>query len=243
MAGARWWVAPALRCVEHHDVFPRSSFPAQFIVCMTRRSGSRHFLQRIAHYERRIRCAASSRVCLTATKTRTDAGCTAGIQGSEDSALNQLGWSQFAVGRRGLKDKDRPASGPVPPYGVESHHTADPKGKSLNTSSPKSIPFVAQMPAGKAKIVAADEQKLCRYEGRDLVAGKRRSYPQHPAAAHVSHIQHVTNSLPEATAKAAPSADEIPYASGGRVRPNSHRYFNEFRSSLKGASVQPSWWG
>jgi hypothetical protein len=168
----------------------------------------------------------------------------AGIQGSEDSALNQLGWSQFAVGRRGIKDRSE--AGPVPPYGVESpHHTAvaDTKGKSLNTNSPKSIPFVAQMPAGKAKIVAADEQKLCRYEGRDLVAGKRRSYPQHPAVAHVSHIQHVTNSLPEATAKAAPSADEIPYASGGRVRPNSHRYFNEFRASQTGASVQPSWWG
>ncbi len=139
--------------------------------------------------------------------------------------------------------KDRSAAGPVPPYGVESHHTADPKGKFLNSNSPAHIPFVAQMPAGKAKIVAADEQKLCRYEGRDLVAGKRRSYPQHPAVAHVSHIQHVTNSLPEATAKAAPSADEIPYASGGRVRPNSHRYFNDFRGSQTGASVQPSWWG
>ena len=165
-----------------------------------------------------------------------------GIQGSEDSALNQLGWSEFAVGRRGVKQRSA-AAVPNPPYGVDSGHASETFDDTRNKSSPKSVPFVSQMPAGRANSSAADEQKLCRYEGRELIAGKRRSYPQHPAVAHVSHIQHVTNALPIAAAKAAPSTDEIPYAIGGRVRPNSHRYFKELCAKHQSPHVQPSWWG
>ncbi len=140
----------------------------------------------------------------------------AGIQGSEDSALNQLGWSQFAVGRRGVKD--RPASAAPPPYGIDADIAVTSPGDTRRVNSPKSVPFVLNMPAGRVNTASKDEAKLCRYEGRDLIAGKRRSYPEHPAVAHVSHIQHVTNALPEAAAKAAPSADEVPYAIGSRVR-------------------------
>jgi hypothetical protein len=165
------------------------------------------------------------------------------MQGTEDSALNELGWSQFAVGRRGVKE--RQCSGPVPPFGIDLSQT-EPHTESRHKSSPgqvTQVPFVMQMPAGRVKTAIADEQKLCRYEGRELLSGKRRSYPQHPAVAHVSHIQHVTNALPEATAKAAPSADEIPYARGGSTRPNSHRYYTEVSARRPKALVQPSWWG
>jgi hypothetical protein len=164
------------------------------------------------------------------------------MQGSEDSALNQLGWSEFAVGRRGVKQRSAEGA-PAPPYGIDSARKSEPFD-SRNKSSPKPTPFVTQTPAGRnSSLVGADEAKLCRYEGRVLVAGKRRSYPQHPAVAHVSHIQHVTNALPAAAARAAPSADEIPYAIGGRVRPNSHRYFKELCARRQGPHVQPSWWG
>jgi hypothetical protein len=167
----------------------------------------------------------------------------AGMQGTEDSAHNELGWSRFAVGRGGVKE--RQGSGPVPPFGIDLSQTAEAHihSESRNKGSPTAVPFVLQMPAGRVKTAVADEQKLCRYEGRDLHSGKRRSYPEHPAAAHVSHIQHVTNALPEATSKAAPSADEIPYASGGAVRPNSHRFFREVGAGRAKAQVQPSWWG
>lgn len=141
--------------------------------------------------------------------------------------------------------KDRPASAAAPPYGIDSDIVATSPGNTRRLNSPKSVPFVSHMPAGRVTAASKDEAKLCRYEGRDLIAGKRRSYPQHPAVAHVSHIQHVTNALPEAAAKAAPSADEIPYAIGSRVRPNSHRYFKEMRATATRAAphVQPSWWG
>jgi hypothetical protein len=165
-----------------------------------------------------------------------------GFQGCEDSALNQLGWSQFAVGRRGLKD--RQATPPIPPYGVDKAQSETPqKAAAPDKSSPKTIPFVMQMPAGCIKQAWSDEAKFCRYEGRELMAGKRRSYPQHPAVAHVSHIQHVTNALPEAAAKSAPSAEEIPYARGGRVVPASHRYFKENPARCTLHQVQPTWWG
>ena len=140
--------------------------------------------------------------------------------------------------------KERSAAVSVPPYGIDSGRASESYDAARNKSSPHSAPLVAQMPAGRTKVqVAADEAKLCRYEGRELIAGKRRSYPQHPAVAHVSHIQHVTNASPTAAAKAAPSADEIPYAIGGRIRPNSHRYFKELCSSRAAQHAQPSWWG
>ncbi len=139
--------------------------------------------------------------------------------------------------------KDRPVSAPLPPYGIDPGLNTESLGETRPLNSPKAVPFVAQMPAGRTNTAAGDEAKLCRYEGRELIAGKRRSYPQHPAVAHVSHIQHVTNALPEAAAKAAPSADEIPYAVGSRIRPNSHRYFKETRASRAAPHVQPSWWG
>ena len=185
---------------------------------------------------------ASGLLCPTLVSLYYVAETPSGIQGSEDSALNQLGWSEFAVGRRGVKQRSA-AADPTPPYGIDSGSALESFKTSRVKSSPKSIPFVSQMPAGCTVSGAADEAKLCRYEGRELIVGKRRSYPQHPAVAHVSHIQHVTNALPTAAAKAAPSADEIPYATGGRVRPNSHRYFMDLCKSRQGPHVQPSWWG
>jgi hypothetical protein len=144
--------------------------------------------------------------------------------------------------------KDRPTTAPLPPYGIESGPTTASIHETRHTKSPKRLPeksilFAAQTPAGSYNKISGDEAKMYRYEGRNLMAGKRRSYPQHPAIAHVSHIQHVTNASPEVAATAAPSADEIPYASGGRVRPNSHRYFEETRASRAVSHVQPSWWG